>query len=429
MSIIDTFADLKWRGLVFDQSDPELSNKLTPGDGCYIGFDPTAKSLHIGNLAVLLVAARLGQAGLVPHILFGGATGFIGDPSGRSSERNLLTEEEITSNVAFFSKQVTTIFDRLGVKAKYVNNLDWTKGISVIEFLRNVGKFFTVNYMLAKEVVSSRLVGEGISFTEFSYMLLQSNDFLHLYQNHNCKVQFGASDQWGNITAGLELIRKKIQGDAYAFCVPLILDSQGKKFGKSVAGAVWLDADLLSPYKFHQFWLNTPDDDVVRMLKVFTFLSRPEIEALEQEIKLAPEKRAAQNRLADEICTIVHGEAATADARKSAAVLFGGSVAGLSQATLLDIFADVPSTTLTIEQIGEFTAVDLFAATKLSSSKGEAKRLIQNGGAYIQNERVTDPTLKVSTILEQSENAAKDGGLLILRSGKKSYHLVRVVAG
>lgn len=416
--IVSKFDELKWRGLIFDQSDPQLAAKLSAGDGCYIGFDPTAKSLHIGNLAAMLVAARLAQVGIVPMILFGGATGFIGDPSGRSSERVLLDKETLAANVAAFTNQAQTILDRLNVKAHYFNNYDWTSELTLIEFLRDIGKHFTVNYMLAKEVVSTRLEGSGISFTEFSYMLLQSRDFLHLYQHHNCKVQFGASDQWGNITAGLELIRRKVQGDAYGFCIPLILDSQGKKFGKSVDGAIWLDRTMLSPYKFHQYFLNTADADVIRLLKVFTLLSPEEISVLEGEVAAAPEKRVAQNRLADEVCTIVHGKEATQDARRSAQVLFTGSIDGLSEAALLEIFADVPSSTLSRTRIGELTPIDIFAETKLASSKSEARRLIQSGGAYIQGARVGDGSIRI---------APPDGQLLLLRAGKKSYHLVRIV--
>lgn len=420
MNFIET---LQQRGLVQDISDLEGMNKgLKSGDKFYVGFDPTAPYLHIGNLLQITVCIHLAKAGLRPILLFGGATGSIGDPSGRSEERQLLERDVIDRNVDGHKRMAQTIFDRFDVKVEYVNNLDWTRDVSVLEFLRDIGKHFTVNYMIAKEVVKTRLNGDGISFTEFSYMLLQAYDFLHLHKQMGCKLQFGGSDQWGNITAGLELIRKKGQGEAYAFSVPLVTDSQGKKFGKSVSGAVWINPEALSPYKFHQFWLNVEDADAVRYLRIFTFHDLNVLREVEERGKNAPEKREAQNLLADSVCTIVHGKEATENARKSAQVLFGGSVDGLSDGELKEIFSDVPSTVITKAALASTTFVDLLVQTKLVQSKGEARRLIESGGAYLNNTRMSDGTV----LLENT--AIKDRSLFVLRSGKKNYHLVQLAS-
>ncbi len=411
--------ELTWRGLIQDTSDLEGLKKLSAGATFYTGVDPTAPSLQIGNLIPLMVSLHLGRAGLNPIVLFGGATGSIGDPSGRSQERKLLEQEVVDSNVRKQIGQVEKIFSRFDVRPTFVNNLDWTKGVSMLDFLRDVGKFFTVNYMLAKEVVKTRLAEEGISYTEFSYMLLQANDFLHLYNTKKCVLQIGGSDQWGNITAGLELIRKKIQGDAYAFSWPLLLNAQGKKFGKSESGTLWLDPSLTSPYKFHQFWLNAEDKDAIRLLKIFTFLSQEEIAVLAEKQKTAPEKREAQHLLADTVCTYIHGEKATEDAKRSAKVLFGGSIEGLTESQLEDIFSDVPSVTLSRDKLKAGTVLDLFVDAGAVKSKGEARRLIQNGGAYLDNERVAeDDSFYMATV-----EAKK---LVVLRTGKKNYFLVKI---
>lgn len=411
---------LQWRGLLQDLSDPDGIRKLGPGDSFYVGLDPSAPSLQVGNLVPLIVSMHLGRAGLKPIILFGGATGSIGDPGGRRSERPLLDRATIDDYVRRHSAKVAEIFDRAKVKAQYVNNYEWTAPVSVIDFLREVGKHFTVNYMLAKEFVKSRVEEDSISYTEFSYMLLQAFDFLHLYQNMGCKLQIGGSDQWGNITSGLELIRKKIAGSAFAFSIPLILDSQGRKFGKSEGGAVWLDSALTSPYKFHQYWLNLDDASVIKYLKIFSFLSPEEITEAEQRLVAAPEKREAQKLLADLVTTLVHGESGTADAKKSAEVLFGGSLSGLSNKQLEDIFGGVPSTTVAHQRLSAITVVDLFVETKLAASKGEARRLISSGGAYVNNERVSDPAAVLG--------AVSPDAMIVLRSGKKNYHLVKVSA-
>jgi tyrosyl-tRNA synthetase len=423
MHILDT---LQSRGLIQDISDEAGIRNLPPKTPFYVGFDPTAPSLQIGNLIPLLVALHLGRAGFTPIILFGGATGTIGDPSGKSQERQLLTHDTIEKNVAHQSEQVRTLFARLNLTVSFVNNFDWTKDISILDFLRDTGKHFTVNYMIAKEVVKTRLEGAGISFTEFSYMLLQAYDFCHLYQNKGCKIQIGGSDQWGNITAGLELIRKRLQGEAYGFSWPLLTNAQGKKFGKSESGTLWLDPTMTSPYTFHQFWLNTEDADVIRLLKIFTFLSEGEIQGIEQEMQKAPEKRPAQKLLADTICTLVHGEEATLDAKRSAQVLFGGSLEGLSEEKLVEIFKDVPSKTLTKGEVAGATAIDLFVASGALSSKGEARRLITSGGAYINNERVTGETLPLGENPAMQEALSKN--VLVLRTGKKSYTLVKLTS-
>lgn len=419
MNLLEEFT---WRGLLQDTSDPELFSKLKPGSSFYVGFDPTAPSLQVGNLVQLIVAIHLTKAGLRPILLFGGATGMIGDPGGRSTERNLLDLSEVAKNVNLQEEQAKRLWQNAGATTvpHIVNNLDWTREVSLLTFLRDIGKHFTVNYMLAKDSVKSRLSGDGISYTEFSYMLLQAYDFLHLYQTEQCRLQFGGSDQWGNVTAGLELIRRKIQGEAYAFSVPLITNADGKKFGKSAGNAVWLDGTLTSPYQFHQFWLNVPDVDVIRLLKVFTFESRERIAELEENLRLHPEQREAQKVLADTLCTLVHGAEATADAKKSATALFGGSLEGLSSQQLLEMFADAPSSNITRAQLEELDMVTLLGMT-VAKSKGEARRLVQGGGIYIDNERLSKETMPVR------ETKLAEKGFIVLRSGKKNYHVVRLV--
>jgi tyrosyl-tRNA synthetase len=413
--------ELTWRGLIQDISDPEAFSKIKAGDACYIGFDPTAPSLQVGNLVQILVSIHLTKAGIRPILLFGGATGMIGDPGGRSIERNLMSLEDVARNVELQSEQARTLWQNAGtdVAPEIVNNIEWTRNVSYLEFLRDIGKHFTVNYMLQKDSVKSRLSGEGISYTEFSYMLLQAFDFLHLYQSKRCRLQFGGSDQWGNLTAGLELIRRKIQGEAFAFSVPLITNAEGKKFGKSAGNAVWLDPALTSPYQFHQFWLNVQDSEVIKLLKVFTFTPQEEIERLERSLTEHPEKREAQKFLADALCDLVHGKNATEDAKRAAGALFGGSLEGLSGKQILEVLADAPSTTVTRADAAVIDVVSLVGST-LASSKGEARRLIQGGGIYLDSERVSDPTMPISA------TKLLDNGFIVLRSGKKNYHLVKV---
>ncbi len=413
--------ELEWRGLIQDISDPEALSKVKPGDSFYMGFDPTAPSLQVGNLVPLIVGIHLTRAELKPILLFGGATGMIGDPGGRSAERNLLELEQVASNTKLQEAQARVLWERSGcaVSPTFVNNITWTKDVSLLSFLRDTGKHFTVNYMLAKDSVKSRLSGDGISYTEFSYMLLQAFDFMHLFLNNGCKLQVGGSDQWGNLTAGLELIRRKLQKEAFAFSTPLITNSDGKKFGKSEGNAVWLDATMTSPYKFHQFWLNVPDSDVIRLLKVFTLESRERIIQLEAEANAHPEKRVAQQVLADALCDLVHGAEATAEAKRSAAALFSGSIEELSKEQLRELFADAPATTISRQQIDELDLLSLLAST-VAKSKGEARRLVQGGGIYLDSQRVSDDTLKIrdTKLLEK--------GFIVLRSGKKNYHIVRV---
>lgn len=413
--------ELTWRGLIQDSSDPELFSKIKPGDGCYVGFDPTAPSLQVGNLVGLIVSIHLTKVGLRPFLLFGGATGMIGDPGGRSAERNLLDLGEVSRNVSLQEAQAHRLWQNAGqsVVPTIVNNIEWTKDVSLISFLRDIGKHFTVNYMLAKDSVKSRLSGDGISFTEFSYQLLQAHDFLHLYQAHKVRLQIGGSDQWGNITAGLELIRRKIQGDAYAFSHPLITNSEGKKFGKSAGNAVWLDPTMTTPYAFHQFWLNVPDSDVIRLLKVFTFESRERIEELERKVREHPEQREAQKVLADSLCDFVHGPEATADAKRAAAALFSGSTEGLSPEQVLAMYADAPSSQISRDQMEQMDLISLLATT-VAKSKGEARRLVQGGGIYVDNERVAQDSVMVR------DTGIATKGFIVIRSGKKNYHVVRI---
>lgn len=423
MKIID---ELLLRGLIQDISDEGLLRSLKAGDTFYVGFDPTAPSLQVGNLVPLVTAIHLAKAGLKPLILFGGATGSIGDPSGKSEERKLLSREELDKNVRHQTAQAKALFARVGVEAEFINNLDWTQDLTLLDFLRDVGKHFTVNYMIAKETVKKRLGGEGISFTEFSYMLLQGFDFHHLYKTRNCRMQIGGSDQWGNITAGLELIRKKENGEReeqgpLAFSIPLLTDSHGKKFGKSESGAVWIDPELFSPYKFHQYWLNCADEDVVKCLKMLTFLPQDVIESAEKEIKNHPEKRDAQRLLADEMCTLVHGSEATKLAKASAEVLFGGSCENLDDSELESIFRDVPSYSVARENLHSMSFVELLTESGAVKSKGEGKKLVGNGGAYLNNERVDNPQFKIQA------SPVAERGIFIVRTGKKNYRLIRVM--
>lgn len=418
MSLLE---ELEWRGLLQDVSDREGLEKLPKGTPFYIGFDPTAPSFQIGNLIPLIVAGHLSRAGLKPIILFGGATGTIGDPGGKSAERVLLELDRVAANVALQQNQVRSLLTRMGFEEEptFVNNLEWTKDVSILTFLRDVGKHFTVNYMMAKDSVKNRLSGDGISYTEFSYMLLQSFDYLHLFQNMKVRLQIGGSDQWGNITAGLELIRRKLSEQAFALSFPLITDSQGKKFGKSAGNAMWLDPSMVSPYKFHQFWLNTPDSDVIKLLKLFTLMTREEIALLESEMIASPESRRAQRALADAVCNLVHGDEATREAVKSAEALFGGSLEGLSSTQLLDLFSEAPTTEILPDEVINLDLLSLLAKT-VAKSKGEARRLIAGGGIYVDNQRATDEALKIA------DTNLPTKGLMILRSGKKNYHVVKL---
>lgn len=413
--------ELTWRDAIFDHTEevPDLlaNQKVT----LYNGFDPTGDSLHVGHLVPMMGLARFQRFGHTPIAVAGGGTGMIGDPSGRSDERNLLTLEQIEANVAGIKPQLARFldFDVKSNPARIVNNADWLAPISMMDFLRDVGKQFSVNVMLGKDSVKSRM-DKGISYTEFSYMLLQAYDFLHLYRTEDCILQTGGSDQWGNIVAGTDLIRRE-GGKGHGLVYPLITKADGSKFGKTASGAVWLDPRKTSPYRFYQFWINTDDRDVVSYLKLFTWLTQEEVADLTDKHEQAPHKREAHLALAQEMTKMVHGEGALQKAEQATAVLFGGSLEGLDAADIADIFAEVPSTELPRHQLsGGLNVVDLLAETTLSTGKGDAKRAIQGGGLYLNNERISDIAQTITAV------DTIEGQFIVLRKGKKKYHLVRV---
>lgn len=416
---------LKKRGMFSQLTNNEEVAKLldTPGNAIYAGFDPTADSLHVGHMLPIMALAMLQRAGHIPIALVGGATGMVGDPSGRSSERNLLTSDEVARNSMAIKGQLEHFLDFSGSNAAImVNNADWTEKLSAIEWLRDVGKHFSVNYMLAKESVKRRIEDResGVSYTEFSYMILQAYDFLQLFRRHGCRLQVGGSDQWGNITAGIDLIHKVAAADAFGMTFPLVTTSTGEKFGKSAGNAVWLDPARTSPYRFYQYWLQTEDSDVARFLGYFSFLPWEEIEAIAAEHAAEPERRIGQRRLAEEVTRLVHGEAELQRAINASKALFGGSLADMDARDLNDIFAEVPSTTLPADAIAAGIGVgDLLVKSGMCTSFGEAKRLIAGGGFYINNERIGDATLTITT------SSLLAGTVLVLRSGKKNYRLVR----
>jgi tyrosyl-tRNA synthetase len=422
---MDLFTEFEWRGLVYDATEGlrELvtREKLTT----YIGFDPTAASLHVGSLLPMVALARLQRFGHPPIAVVGGGTGMIGDPSGKATERALLNVEQVEKNVEGIRGQLARFldFDDTSTPARLVNNADWLTKLSAIEFMRDVGKYFTVNYMLAKESVKRRSESdEGISYTEFSYLLLQSYDFLVLHDRFICTLQMGGSDQWGNITAGVDFIRRMRSAKAHGLVMPLITTASGTKFGKTEAGAVWLDGNLTSPFRFYQFWLNTDDADVGRYLRYFTFLDRPTIEALEETARTSPESREAQRALAREVTRMVHGEDHVSRAERASSVLFGEDITSLAADDVLSVFDDVPSSTVGVDKLaGEGVAVvELLASSGLTSSKGEATRLIRGGGIYVNNRRITDERMR----LRPSD--AIDGQLFVLRKGAKQNHLVKI---
>lgn len=414
----DLLDDLEWRGLIAHSTDRDALREAFAAGGVrfYVGFDPTAPSLHMGHLVQVLTARRLQQAGHVPYALVGGATGMIGDPRD-SGERTLNSLDTVKQWVERVRAQIEPFLDFDGpTGATMVNNYDWTASLSTIDFLRDVGKHFPVNRMIARDVVSRRLES-GISYTEFSYVLLQSWDFLNLFRDHGVTLQFGGSDQWGNLTAGAELVRRADGGKVHAFATPLLTKSDGTKYGKTEGGALWLDPEMLSPYAFHQFWLNVEDEKVGELLRVFTFLSRQEIEELEAATAEAPHRRAAQKRLADEVTTIVHGAAETEQAKAAAAALFGGGdLRDLAPATLGAALREAGAA-----QVAPGTpVVDLLVASGLVRSKGEARRTITEGGAYLNNERVTD----VGQVPGPEDLLG--GTWLVLRRGKKNLAGVEV---
>lgn len=418
---------LQSRGCIHDTSNFQELEQLLARERItyYCGFDPTGASLHVANLLPLVLMRRLQNAGHKPIALIGAATGMIGDPSGKSEERNLLSEEQIAQNAQSIEKQVRLFLSAEGENAyTMVRNDQWLKKLSCIEFLRDVGKHFSVNAMLVKDSVRSRLENreQGISYTEFSYMLFQAYDFYWLYKNHNCRLQVGGSDQWGNITAGLELIRRRTPADspsAYAMTFPLITTSSGAKFGKTEKGAVWLSAELTSPYQFYQYWLNASDTDVVPYLSLFTEVSDEELETLKTSLVEHPEQRLAQKKLAADVTTLVHGADETVRAIKASSILFGEAISGVSSKVLLDIFADVPSVTVPPGEIeAGKTLQELVVLSGLADSNGAARRLIEGGGVYVNNEKAQDMRMTLSL------NNFIDRRVLVLRSGKKNYRLL-----
>jgi len=419
--VTDILDDLAWRGLIAQSTDlDELRAMLAAGPvTLYCGFDPTAPSLHVGNLVQLLTLRRFQRAGHRTIGLVGGATGLIGDPSGKSAERALNSEEVVAGWLTRIREQVSRFLSLVDDEGLIVSNLDWTGPMSAIEFLRDVGKHFPVNRMLARETVKSRLDTTGLSYTEFSYVLLQSLDYLELYRRYDCRLQTGGSDQWGNLTSGVDLIRRAEGGTAHALTTPLVTRADGTKFGKTAGGETyWLDASLTTPYAFYQFWLNADDRDVVRFLKFFSFRTREEIEELEKATADRPAARAAQRALAEELTTLVHGAEETSRVTAASRALFGqGELGELDERTLESALASVPSAAVTSPLP---PVVDLLVETGLASSKSEARRTITQGGAYLNNVKVTDEagTPAVSDLLH--------GRFLVLRRGKRNVGGVTV---
>ena len=418
--------ELRWRGILHDimPGTEELLNKKTVS--AYIGFDPTADSLHVGSLAQIMTLLRFQKAGHKPIALIGGATGMVGDPSGKSAERNLLDEAALNKNVEGIKKQLEKFldFNAGATGAELVNNYDWMKQFSFLEFIREVGKFITVNYMMAKDSVKNRLE-TGMSFTEFSYQLLQGYDFYWLYKNKNCKLQMGGSDQWGNITTGTELIRRKDGGEAFALTTQLIKKADGTKFGKSESGNIWLDREKTSPYKFYQFWLNASDDDAKTYLKYFTLFSKEEVDAIEAKHAAAPHERHLQKALAKDITVRVHSEADYNSAVEASEILFKGSVedlAKLDEATFLDVFDGVPMFEISKSELsGGMGFLDLLAdKTTIFPSKGEARKMVQAGGVSVNKQKWED----VQGAIDMQHTLNQK--YILIQKGKKNYFLCRV---
>jgi tyrosyl-tRNA synthetase len=415
--------DLRWRGLLAQSTDEAaLIEALKKPTTLYVGFDPTAPSLHSGNLVVLLVLRRFQLAGHNPIALVGGATGLVGDPSGKSDERTLNSTEIVQAWVSRIRAQVSAFLDFDAPKnpAKVVNNLDWTSPLSAIEFLRDIGKHFSVNQMLSKDSVAARLEGGGISYTEFSYQVLQAYDFLELYRRNNCSLQIGGSDQWGNIVAGLDLIRRVEQGSGHALTVPLLMKADGTKFGKTAGGSVWLDPEMTSPYAFFQFWLNSDDKDVINFLKVFSFKSHEEIMDLEKSHNENPGLREAHRALARELTSLVHTEETTQRVEAAARALFGqGELSELDEATLASALAELPRTTISAQEEIPLW-VDLLAATGVVDSKSAARRIIKEGGAYLKNQKISGEDFR------PSKTDFLCGKYAVLRKGKRDLAAVEL---
>lgn len=419
---MDLFSELEWRGLVYDATEgvrDVLAREKVTG---YIGFDPTAASLHVGSLLVMMVLAHMQRHGHSPIAVVGGGTGLIGDPSGKSAERQLMSLEQVEANVEGIRGQLARFldFESKTAPARLVNNADWLTKLSAVDFMRDVGKHFTVNSMLAKESVKRRIESEdGITYTEFSYSLLQAYDFLQLYDRFGCTVQMGGSDQWGNITAGMDLIRRLRAGKAHGLVMPLVTTAAGTKFGKTESGTVWLDPDLTSPFEFYQFWLRMDDRDAGKYLRYFTFLSTDEIVELETAGERAPEQRHPQRALAREVTRRVHGETALAEAEAAARALFTDRLSSLTVEQIEQTLPGVPSATIAAVA-GGWHVTELLTSAGVTKSKSEAQRLIRGGGVYLNDRRITDE--KEPLTIEQ----AIEGRLFVVRKGKRDYYLVRI---
>lgn len=426
---MDFVEELKWRGMlnsIMPGTQEHLNKEMTTA---YLGIDPTADSLHIGHLCGVMMLRHFQRCGHKPIALIGGATGMIGDPSGKSLERNLLDEETLRHNQAAIKKQLEHFLDFNGTQpnaAEMVNNYDWMKGFSFLDFAREIGKHITVNYMMAKESVQKRLNGEardGLSFTEFTYQLLQGYDYMHLYETKGCRLQLGGSDQWGNITTGTELIRRKLGGEAYAITCPLITKADGTKFGKTESGNIWLDRRYTSPYKFYQFWLNVADDDAARYIKIFTSLPKDEIESLIAQHAESPHLRLLQKRLAEEVTVMVHSREDYEKAVEASGILFGNGTADslklLDEATLMDVLAGVPSFEFSIAENEGARLADLMVdKTQVFPSKGEMRKLVQNNGFSVNKAKISDPNATFSS------DMLLDGKYLLVQKGKKNYVLL-----
>jgi len=419
------FEELSWRGFISQVTHEEVG-KILEMDRftLYCGFDPTADSLHIGSLLPILGLVHFQRRGHKPIVLVGGGTGLIGDPSGKVQERQLLTRKQVEANAEGIRMQLERFLDFHGPNAaKLLNNSDWLCDMPLLDFLRDVGKHFSINVMLARESVRGRIEDRehGMSFTEFSYVLLQAYDFLHLADTENCRLQVGGSDQWGNIVAGMDLIRRVRDYTVFGITFPLVTKADGSKFGKSEDGNIWLDPARTSPYKFYQFWINQADADMPRWLRLFTFLPPDEIADYERRLVEEPEKRAAQRRLAEEITRMVHGDAALENAVRASQAMFGGSLKGLDEATLAEIFSEVPSTEVPRDELRKNRPlVDVLVEHTVFKSKGEARRLIESGGFYLNNERI-------DADINTSEAVICAGNIAVIRKGKKNYHLLKFV--
>jgi len=425
----NVIAELKWRGLIQDMipgTEEQLLKEPTSG---YVGFDPTADSLHIGSLIPIIVLVHLQKYGHKPIALVGGATGMVGDPSGKSAERNLLSKEVLDKNVAAVKQQLSKFLNFSSDQsnsAEMVNNYDWFKNISFLDFIRDAGKHISVNYMMAKDSVKKRLEGEnGMSFTEFTYQLVQGYDFYWLYENKNCKLQFGGSDQWGNIVTGTELIRRKTGGEAFAFTCPLLTKADGSKFGKTEKGNIWLDPAKTSPYTFYQFWLNTADADAERFLKVFTFLPEQEINDLIQQQKGNEHLRILQKKLAEELTCFVHSRKDYEFAVKASSILFNNDTAEilkeLNEDQLLQVMEGVPTVEIEKDQLNNLDIISLLAETKILPSKGEAKKMIIGGGIFINKEKVNSIDEKIN------QGQLLHGKYVLIQKGKKNYFLLKAI--